>query len=146
MTEPERKYTAAENATATIVGTIAPGGTSPPTSRYVVAAAKVAMLSWPKLNRTLRAGLGVGVTAFTPTTTRFAHRATPVPKSTYAAIFTANATEIALERKSITGLRWATPASVSRNTNITGSSDAAGRTESELRTKHSVPPATTAAM
>src|SRR5438046_10300420 len=74
MTEPERKYTAAENATATIVGTIAPGGTSPPTSRYVVAAAKVAMLSWPKLNRTLRAGLGVGVTAFTPTTTRFAHR------------------------------------------------------------------------
>src|SRR5919201_4806390 len=111
-----------------------------------MAAANVARLSWPKLNSTLRAGFGAGVTAFTPTTTRFAHSATLTPKSTYAAIFTANATEIVLVRKSRTGLRCAIPASASRKTNITGSSDEAGLTESELRTKQTVPASTTVQM
>src|SRR5512132_3312368 len=77
-----RKYTAPENATATIVGTTAPGGTSPPTRRYVIAAAYVERVSCPKLKRTLRAGFGVGVNALTPTTMRFTQSATPVPKST----------------------------------------------------------------
>src|SRR5207249_4738581 len=131
---------------AMLVRTPAHGVTSPPTIWYAVAAANVERLSWPKLKRTLRTGFGDGVTAFTPTTTRFAHRATLTPKSTYAAIFTANATEIALERKRRTGLRCAMPASVRRKTNITGSSDEAGLTERELRTKQIVPPSTTVQM
>src|SRR6266849_4414310 len=128
MTVLVAKYTAAETATAMIVGTTAPGGTSPPTSRYVIAAAKVAMVYMPKLKSTLRIGFGAGVTAFTPATMRFAQSATLVPNRTYAAIFTAKATEIELELKSRTGLRCATPASARRNTNITGSSAAEGRT------------------
>ena len=69
----------------------------------------------------MRAGFGCGVYAFTATTMIVAHNATAVPKRTYAAIFTANATEIALERNSVTGLRCAMPASAMIRRNITGS-------------------------
>ena|SRR5438309_6213571 len=115
------KYTAAETATASSVGTNAPGGTIPPRSWYVLDARYVESMNWPKLKITFRAGFGLGVYAFTATTTIVAQRATPVPNRTYAAIFTAKATEIALDRNSTTGFRWATPTSTRMNTNITGS-------------------------
>ena len=84
-------------------------------------AKKVEIASWPKLKNTLRAGFGLGVYALTATTTIVVHIATGVPKRTYAAIFTANATEIALERKRTTGLRWATPARARMRRSIAGS-------------------------
>ena len=63
----------------------------------------VASRNWPRLKSTFRAGLRFGVYAFTAATTSVAQSATPVPNRTYAAIFTANATEIELDRKSMTG-------------------------------------------
>ena len=73
------------------------------------------------MKKTFRAGFGFGVYAFTATTTSVVHIATGVPKSTYAAIFTANATEIALERKRTTGLRWAMPARPRMRRSMAGS-------------------------
>ena len=55
------KYTAADTATASMVGTNAPGGTIPPTSWYVLDARYVESMNWPKLKRIFRAGLGFGV-------------------------------------------------------------------------------------
>ena len=93
----------------------------------------------------LRSGFGFGVNAFTAATTTFTQRATPTPKSTYAATLMAKDIEIALDRKSITGLRWAAAASPSSRTNMSGSR-VATFTESDPATRHPNPSVTIAQM
>jgi hypothetical protein len=57
----------------------------------------------------------------------------------------ANDIEIALERKSMIGLRWAAAASPSSRTNMSGSR-LATLTPSDAATRHAAPTATTATM
>src|SRR4029077_5421940 len=99
----------------------------------------------PKLKRTFRAGFGFGVYAVTATTTTVAQSATGEPNRTDPAIFTANATEIALDRKSTTGFRWAIPASARMTMNITGSIELVGALI-EFATRTTSPSAATSAM
>src|SRR5260221_4990113 len=68
-----------------------------------------------------RKGLRFGVYAFKATTTSVTQSVRPAPKSTYAETWTAKATEIAVEPKSLTGFRCATPARTMTSTNMTGS-------------------------
>src|SRR5258708_1272151 len=119
------------------------GGVLPPTRPYVDAASVVEMDSWPKLKLALRNAFGFGVKAFTAATTTFTQRATPTPNRTCAATLIANDIEIALERKSMTGLRWAAAASPRRRTNISGSR-LATFTPSDAATRHAAPAVTTA--
>src|SRR5438477_8014905 len=119
------------------------GGVVPPTRPYVDAASVVEIDSCPKLNAALRAGFGFGVKALTAATTTFTQRATPTPNRTYAATLIANDIEMALERKSMTGLRCAAAASPSSRTNMSGSR-LATFTPNDAATRHAVPAATTA--
>src|SRR5260221_12108954 len=121
------------------------GGVLPPTRPYVEAASVVEMDSCPKLKAALRNGFGFGVKAFTAATTTFTQRATPTPNRTYAATLIANDIEIALERKSMTGFRWAAAAKPSKRTNMSGSR-LATFTPSDAATRHAAPAATTAPM
>ena len=83
--------------------------------------------------------------ALTATTTIVAQRASGVPNRTYAAIFTAKATEIALDLKSTTGFRWAMPTSTMVKTNMTGSIELV-RTFTELTIRTTSPRVATTPM